>query len=108
MILEEYDESKHIANEKRLSFQEGVQQGIQQGIQQERVKTQMEKQRADDADKQASEANKRFEEADRREKLAVQKSEILMMLLQKKSKDEIAQKLKLPLEEIQKILAEIQ
>ena len=108
MILEEYDESKHIANEKRLSFQEGVQQGIQQGIQQERVKTQMEKQRADDADKQASEANKRFEEADRREKLAVQKSEILMMLLQKKSKDEITQKLKLPLEEIQKILAEIQ
>lgn len=85
MILEEYNESKHIANEKELSFQEGVQQ--------ERANTLKEKERADEAAK--------------REEYAVQKSKILMMLLQKKSEEEIAERLKLPLEEIQKIVLDI-
>lgn len=82
MILEEYNESLHIANEKELSFQEGFSQGIQQ-------------------------ERKRADEADKREKEAVRKSEILMMLLQKKSEEEIAEKLNLPLEEIKKVTSEI-
>ena len=47
------------------------------------------------------------DETAKREEQAVHKSEILMMLLQNKSEEEIADKLKLPLEEIQKIVLKI-
>ncbi len=43
MILEEYDEEKHIQNEKAISYEDGlndgIKQGLEQGIEQERLRT---------------------------------------------------------------------
>ena len=37
MILEEYDEAKHIENEKAISYEDGLKAGIEQGIEQSRT-----------------------------------------------------------------------
>ena len=99
MILQEYDEELHIANEKELSYQEGWEEGWEKGQKdaEESVLA---------AEKRAAEANQRADNAVQNENAANLRIKILSMKLRGRSEAEIAQETNLPLEAVQKILLE--
>ena len=121
MILQEYDEELHIANEKELSYQEGWEEGWEKGQKDAEAAVLDAEKRAEEARKEAveqetarKEAEKRAEEAIRNAEEAIQRAEnaenlrikILSMKLRGRSEAEIAQETNLPLEAVQKILLE--
>lgn len=96
MLLTEYDEAFHIANEKKLSREEG------RRLEQEN--TEREKKRADAAEARADKAEARADKTE--ELLAEEKKRINVLTLKLKQYDNarIAEELEIDIEEVEKIL----
>lgn len=90
MVLTEYDEVLHIANEKEISFEEGKKVELEN--------TKRERQRANEAQQRANEAQQQANEAR-------QQAMILAGKLKGQSNEEIAEILQLPLETVTETLA---
>ena len=100
MLLKEYDEALHIANEKEISYD----QGFLAGQLKEQEKTRQESQRADEATQRADEATQRADEATQRADNESLRADILAGKLNGLSNTKIAEKLDIPISTVEQIV----
>ena len=104
-MLKEYDEIFHIECEKKISREEGRAE--------ERINTERERQRAEVAEQKAEAAEQKAEAAEQKAEAAEEKvkcveleKEILKLMFQGKTKEEVADIKGISLEDVEKVLSE--
>ena len=106
IMLSEYDEALHIATEKQISYEEGVEAGLEQGREEERANTERERLRTEQAEQKQKEAEQKQKEAEQQQERMERQMTVVMYKHQGISEEEISRYTGLPLEAVQEILSQ--